>query len=930
MAAPDGPPPMAAPARSFADLISAVPQPLPEMEVPFHQPKTIDGELVFTFSVEEIEKLAQPFLFSIVLKFLRQRPSLDAVRAFIRNRWGLSSMPIVSAMQRPRHVFVRMANEMDFNKALSRESCEVNGIFYRPFAWTPKFDEDYEPPCVPVWVFLPGLPPSFYQPSVLKMITAPIGRFIRCDNSTTCATRTDGARICLEVDSSKAPINYFWIGKPGVPRSRRQEIIFKTLPAYCSRCKCQGHNAQTCCKDSDQKKQTKASKKWVKIDVKPSEDRVTDPVISCNAEKEMQQEVLVHQEVAAVVESPLTLKADLGGKEVLDDATGNGNVDSMEVQRTQVHQHEKATVYVGEPSSYKDQELEHGVGLMRETCVAKGAGSVLGITDKEGRSNDIPLFQVTELMEDGSSLHDENMLQEKDDENVDNLISTGCNDEGNKELAAETQSDHEVERVSMKEDMQKDYSTDSEDMTKNAVEENGFVFILTIVYAKCNPVERKNLWEDLVETSNGNLPWILCGDFNIIREDSERQGGLPRPFNAMGDFNICLQNCGVMDMRSQGALMTWCNGQSGLARSWARLDRCFLNSNFLNCFPNVFSQVLSRSTSDHSPLVIQIGEDPFRYGPSPFRFQFMWTDHADFLSFVEGNWNQDGLGSGLFKLSFTLKRLKVALRDWNQRVFGRTDVIIKDIEQRIDRLDNSLQNSYSIEDDNDLLAANLELLTWKGRENIRLSHMAKKRWLIDGDNNSKFFHAYLNAKNHKRVTDMFLADGTHLNNPLEIHKAAVEYFKQFLGENSHCEFSSFQDLISPVITADENLMLCSSPSMDEIKDALFSIPIDSSLGPDGFGSGFFRSCWEIVKANLLEAVSEFFQHQLLPGYYSASFIVLIPKVESPTGFDKFRPISLCSVVYKICAKILVGRLTNVLPKMISQEQGAFIPGRSIF
>ncbi|KAF5466244.1 hypothetical protein F2P56_016189 [Juglans regia] len=217
MAAIAGSPPLAAPPRSFSDLVSAVPQPLPEMEVPFRYPKTIDGEMVFTFTAEEIEKTAQPFRYSIVLKFLRQRPSLDAVRSFIRSRWGLSNMPVISAMQRPRHVFVRMANEVDFCKALSRESCEINGVFYRPFAWTPDFDESFEPPCVPVWVFLPGLPPNLYQPSVLKMLTAPIGSFVRCDNSTVCATRTDGARVCLQVDSSKEPISHFWIGKPGVP-----------------------------------------------------------------------------------------------------------------------------------------------------------------------------------------------------------------------------------------------------------------------------------------------------------------------------------------------------------------------------------------------------------------------------------------------------------------------------------------------------------------------------------------------------------------------------------------------------------------------------------------------------------------------------------------------------------------------------------------
>ncbi|KAG2411217.1 hypothetical protein I3760_Q020500 [Carya illinoinensis] len=668
MAASDGPPPMAAPIRSFADLVSTVPQPLPVMEVPFRQPKIIDGELVFTFSAKEIDKLAQPFRFSIVLKFLRQRPSLDAV-SFVVGGGCLAC-----------RLFQR---------------CSVQDTF-SPFAWTPEFDENSEPLCVPVWVFLPGLPPSFYQPSVLKMITAPIGRFIRCDNSTMCATRTDGARVCLEVDSSKAPINYFWIGKPGVPRSRRQEIIFKTLPAYCSKCKCQGHNTQTCRKENDQKKHMKGSKKWVKIDVQPTDDRVTDLENRGNPEKEVQKDGLVPHEVAAVAENLPMLKSDINGKEVLEDETRNGHTASMEMQNIdQVPRHATAQVYVGEPSSsngHPGQEFEHGVVLVSEMRVEKSVVSVLGLIDKEGSSKDIPSFQITELMEDGSSLNDGMTIPNNDGEHVEHLISVGCNDGGNKELAAESQSDHEIERVSMREDMQKDYCTDSEGMTKKAgkflkrnstraitrpnkpkiialaepflredkiptllgkyncdsfvtnerhsgkiwllwnsdisiqwlngsnqfvsvkVEENGFVFILTIVYAKCNPVERKNLWEDLVELSNGNLPWILCGDFNIIREDSERRGGNPRPFTAMGDFNFWLQNCGVMDIKSQGASMTWCNGQSGLARSWARLDRCFLNSIFLNCYPNVFSQVLSRSTSGHSPLVIKMGEDPFRYG----------------------------------------------------------------------------------------------------------------------------------------------------------------------------------------------------------------------------------------------------------------------------------------------------------------------------
>lgn len=82
----------------FADLVAAALQLFPEMDVAFRPPKIIDGELCFTFSAKEIQRASSPFHFSMVLKFLRQRPSLDNFRMFIRSRWGISSVPVVSAM----------------------------------------------------------------------------------------------------------------------------------------------------------------------------------------------------------------------------------------------------------------------------------------------------------------------------------------------------------------------------------------------------------------------------------------------------------------------------------------------------------------------------------------------------------------------------------------------------------------------------------------------------------------------------------------------------------------------------------------------------------------------------------------------------------------------------------------------------------------
>lgn len=75
-------------------------------------------------------------------------------------------------------------------------------------------------------------------------------------------------------------------------------------------------------------------------------------------------------------------------------------------------------------------------------------------------------------------------------------------------------------------------------------------------------------------------PWLIVGDFNIIREDREIIGGCPRAAQAMEDFNECIDACGMVEMRSIGNTMSWCNGQEGASRKWAQLDRALVNVPF--------------------------------------------------------------------------------------------------------------------------------------------------------------------------------------------------------------------------------------------------------------------------------------------------------------------------------------------------------------
>ena len=58
-------------------------------------------------------------------------------------------------------------------------------------------------------------------------------------------------------------------------------------------------------------------------------------------------------------------------------------------------------------------------------------------------------------------------------------------------------------------------------------------------------------------------------------------------------------------------------------------------------------------------------------------------------------------------------------------------------------------------------------------------------------------------------------------------------------------------------------------------------------------------------------------------------ISLIPKLNDPKRVMDFRPISLCTALYKIVSKCLANRLKKSLDSVISEYQSAFMGSRLI-
>ncbi|KAF5462727.1 hypothetical protein F2P56_018710 [Juglans regia] len=91
--------------------------------------------------------------------------------------------------------------------------------------------------------------------------------------------------------------------------------------------------------------------------------------------------------------------------------------------------------------------------------------------------------------------------------------------------------------------------------------------VVSAVYAKCLYFERRSLWSDLIGFSSLTLPWVVLGNFNIIREDSERRGGNLRLLSTMEDFYRFMDVGGLVEIPFSGNKFSWCNGHGGMARS---------------------------------------------------------------------------------------------------------------------------------------------------------------------------------------------------------------------------------------------------------------------------------------------------------------------------------------------------------------------------
>ncbi|GAU23029.1 hypothetical protein TSUD_336770 [Trifolium subterraneum] len=445
---------------------------------------------------------------------------------------------------------------------------------------------------------------------------------------------------------------------------------------------------------------------------------------------------------------------------------------------------------------------------------------------------------------------------------------------------------------------------------------------LTCYYGYPERGRRKQAWDMLRDLRDMSyLPWCIVGDFNDLLSQADKKGFHPHPNWLCNGFRSAVSDCDLTNIYLEGYPYTWIKSGGTPYVIEERLDRAMANSKWLMNYPNAKLLNLLASHSDHSPILLQNSPMIRNGSPHSFRFENSWLKEDDIDLVVEEGWGRERGTDITFKTS----RCAETLKEWGRKKRMRFKQEVLECSDEMERL-TGRHDTTSAGRYREVAEKHARLLI---QEETYWRQRAKMHWLKEGDLNTNFFHMSASSRQRaKKIEKLMNEDNMAVTTQPELCEVARNYFDQLFKAKTAAH-DSILALMVPKITIEDNARLVAPITKEELKAALFQMHPDKSPGPDGFNPAFYQHFWELCGNDIYEAVQEWLNRGFFPSSLNETNICLIPKCENPISMKDMRPISLCNVLYKVVSKLLANRLKGCLDKCVSEEQSAFVEGRSI-
>lgn len=410
---------------------------------------------------------------------------------------------------------------------------------------------------------------------------------------------------------------------------------------------------------------------------------------------------------------------------------------------------------------------------------------------------------------------------------------------------------------------------------------------------------------------------------------SEKRGGNKKSNSLIDGFRGALEACDLFDRGFNGYPFTWANNhENGLIEE--RIDRVCANPAGKSLFPRARVNHVSASSSDHCPLVFDcLGQPPVqrRWVKKQFRFEAMWTRDSGCEEVIKQQWFLGLESEASDRVSNYIVACGKALMEWNKVFFGKVQVEINKLRKEIKALDlhKDRPGNRSL-----LKIANDRLDELLAREEIMWRQGSRICWLQDDDQNTSFFHNSTTARQvRNNIHGIFYANENWISDQGDMLKVVREYFVDIFHFVCSANSSSVLDAVERRVTDEMNMRFLRKFENSEIFEALNQMHPTKAPGPDGLPTLFFQKYWKTVGSDVTDAVLNVLNGGKIDKRWNPTQIILIPKVKDPKYITDYRPIALWNMIYKLNSKVVVNRLKEILPEVISKEQSAFLPERLI-
>ena len=215
-------------------------------------------------------------------------------------------------------------------------------------------------------------------------------------------------------------------------------------------------------------------------------------------------------------------------------------------------------------------------------------------------------------------------------------------------------------------------------------------------------------------------------------------------------FNTVIESLDLKEIVMSGCQFTWAG--PGDNPIFEKLDIVLVSTDWVDKFPLSIVEPRDRDISDHTPLILNTGASTHHSVQRPFKFERGWLIRDGFYDMVVSVWQSETSGrTPLERWQNKIRRLRQHLRGWAKHTAGTYRKEKKKLLALLKELDKKAEiTSLSDQEVNFKHYLKERLVLLLREEEIKWYERAKVKMLLEGDDNTRFFHLVANGKHRKQ------------------------------------------------------------------------------------------------------------------------------------------------------------------------------------